>query len=1329
LKQQKETSQKIKENNTSDPVQSIYLQFQKRKLLIEQSENLILKYRHNRQERLGVASGSSLYIRKSRNSSLYSSPQISVPNSNNNNCVKKVQSLSNNQNPIKQIEEEEFSKNDNSKSSNLKEQEGKKITTSFENELKEQTLLNNDIDLHENEETENKTKIIETLSSTSSLTSHNKTDNREEVKIGKLAITFRERKRFSLEEMKFGSELLNETRKRKSLTPIWDVLQKSKLQDKNDSLEDLHLKVLKHEDNSPIDLNKINIGENLLDLEQKRIDNEGIEEYLKWEKELSSPEKLEKIETLNDGSGNKNLIDLFEVTNSLFGKHIPEKSSRESPLFACNFSSPCLSEESDENIRSESELSQTKKISTLLFEELCGSTNFEQTPIVRKKTDDMKKFEEHLPSDSNFQKLRTDFHKVSVSSEKVISAIEFEQSNQDLCQFKNENLQTQGKESLQQNKNCLEGSMPNTFQDFDLNYLQTKSKIKQEDNKKTIIHESNRNEKNINKELLKQNESKVLKTFILKEEIISLETVSQSENTKSTQNFQISQGEVLRNCSEAEENLFGKIAFQTDVHFYQKPIQNPHNEKLQSHIFVSLPQQKNKTFLNKSLDELTLEYSNQTENENQKKEKAEKKLFEVEKSLPSEKDERIETQMQDKNSILFKGSNDEKILENRNFEEDHPPEDATVNFEENIKQSYSREELTRTQNNNPLSEEKRNSFSESLVNKENRDKQILASPKQSSQTLNQNSPHSSINLTEKNIRNSNEPSFLLNLTQNEDWKLKDNTTVNGSKTTKFYNNLLIEKLDSESDFKIIEINKSGNVLQKENYSDICSSENKLNDLGNSQKNSLSNISQTNVNDQKSLENNSSENKIRKLSNGNKVLNLSNSGIENSNNELKKISDSKLLRNEDEKFFLDNKTKEIKTIKDNLESLESNVEGANNQLAVLPIQNHISNQNSLQKESSQNVKLLQNTFKHFKTRSFFSTRNLSMFAPIDEDIKSGKLIFSPELRSPNITAISSNTKSPKLEKNRSKHFFNEKAPNSPPKRKNKEDASNVTNVSSGEFSSKVSFSDFSFSPLRAPLGDDFSILHEKFSLTEIEGKSIDIPQEDFLNNLGNINFNETLILPSSQNNLSTEEDLNCYISTLFNENIGRVETFKKFGNVDACIQLLKELLQEIQKQEFLAQEIDVVVDNNKEGFSFSIKFYKIQVCNMLSLELFELQNYDEALLYTNIVVELDRYNIQALYKLYQIYIKLQKDKEAKSVLKKVRKLMQLNPISQSFKDIQLDKISIPSALSSSTNNSFYEGVSKLAYYQTPKASHEVGLSLSRFKSYQFSPKIENSSEVT
>jgi len=169
--------------------------------------------------------------------------------------------------------------------------------------------------------------------------------------------------------------------------------------------------------------------------------------------------------------------------------------------------------------------------------------------------------------------------------------------------------------------------------------------------------------------------------------------------------------------------------------------------------------------------------------------------------------------------------------------------------------------------------------------------------------------------------------------------------------------------------------------------------------------------------------------------------------------------------------------------------------------------------------------------------------------------------------------------------------------------------------------------------------------------------------------------------------------------------------------------LKELANEIEKQEKLAG--DESPENQKDYINY--KFYKIQIFNMLSLEYYEQKSYEEALDFTNKAIELDRYNIQALYKSYQIHVKLKKDAEAKSILKRVRKLMQLQPMSSSVQNMKLDNISIPSAVSSSTNGSFYEGLQNamnLSYCRMNGG--DWGKSLSRFKPQQISTKIDEGS---
>ena len=75
-------------------------------------------------------------------------------------------------------------------------------------------------------------------------------------------------------------------------------------------------------------------------------------------------------------------------------------------------------------------------------------------------------------------------------------------------------------------------------------------------------------------------------------------------------------------------------------------------------------------------------------------------------------------------------------------------------------------------------------------------------------------------------------------------------------------------------------------------------------------------------------------------------------------------------------------------------------------------------------------------------------------------------------------------------------------------------------------------------------------------------------------------------------------------------------------------------------------------------------------------------------------------------------------------------MQLQPMSSSVQNMRLDNISIPSAVSSSTNGSFYEGLQNamnmnLSYYKMNGG--DWGKCLSRFKPQQISGKIDEGSD--
>lgn len=236
------------------------------------------------------------------------------------------------------------------------------------------------------------------------------------------------------------------------------------------------------------------------------------------------------------------------------------------------------------------------------------------------------------------------------------------------------------------------------------------------------------------------------------------------------------------------------------------------------------------------------------------------------------------------------------------------------------------------------------------------------------------------------------------------------------------------------------------------------------------------------------------------------------------------------------------------------------------------------------------------------------------------------------------------------------------------------------------------------------------------------------QEDFTRDLGQT-LAEAPSLMLRPNDLARKDSHYDNFFAIFSENVSRVETFKKFGQHGAAIRLLEEILEEFEAQD--TEEEDTNNDRNNYHETsenpkdvINLRYYKIHLYNMLSLELYENSRYEEALAYAKKVLKLDRYNLQALYKSYQANAKLKNDEEAKSILKRVRKLTQLQSFSQSQQNLKLDNISIPSQLSSLTNGSFCEGLQNMGFQS--KLQGAVTKIWSKFKLNQLSNKIDESS---
>jgi len=146
-----------------------------------------------------------------------------------------------------------------------------------------------------------------------------------------------------------------------------------------------------------------------------------------------------------------------------------------------------------------------------------------------------------------------------------------------------------------------------------------------------------------------------------------------------------------------------------------------------------------------------------------------------------------------------------------------------------------------------------------------------------------------------------------------------------------------------------------------------------------------------------------------------------------------------------------------------------------------------------------------------------------------------------------------------------------------------------------------------------------------------------------------------------------------IAMLFEENITRFETFKKFGNVAASIKLLNEITQELETFESKYLEIT----SNKPEVEANLLSFKIQTRNKLALELYLSKDYQASLEQSQKVLEIDRCNIQAIYKSFQAYTKLGEKKKAKELLKRIQKLMQIPALVQHNQKFMLDDMSFNS----------------------------------------------------
>jgi len=145
-----------------------------------------------------------------------------------------------------------------------------------------------------------------------------------------------------------------------------------------------------------------------------------------------------------------------------------------------------------------------------------------------------------------------------------------------------------------------------------------------------------------------------------------------------------------------------------------------------------------------------------------------------------------------------------------------------------------------------------------------------------------------------------------------------------------------------------------------------------------------------------------------------------------------------------------------------------------------------------------------------------------------------------------------------------------------------------------------------------------------------------------------------------------------VGTMFEENITRVDTLKKMDNQKGVIKLLKEIDAELEKHKH---------ENLPKEEANNLIAYKIHAKNRLGVELYQKGDYKEVLEQSKQVLELDRTNVQALYKAYQAHSKLGNAEKSKAVLQVVRKLMQNPAIMQYNQKFMLDNLSLPSRTSS------------------------------------------------
>jgi hypothetical protein len=161
-----------------------------------------------------------------------------------------------------------------------------------------------------------------------------------------------------------------------------------------------------------------------------------------------------------------------------------------------------------------------------------------------------------------------------------------------------------------------------------------------------------------------------------------------------------------------------------------------------------------------------------------------------------------------------------------------------------------------------------------------------------------------------------------------------------------------------------------------------------------------------------------------------------------------------------------------------------------------------------------------------------------------------------------------------------------------------------------------------------------------------------------------------------------------ISAMYENNISKVETLKRLDNKEGAIQLMRDIIAELDTHKEKHGELEPDEAN-------TVLLYKIHAHNRLALELYEHGEYNEVLLECKKVIDMDKSNLQALYKAYQANIKLNNKDKTKLILTRIRKLMQMPMVLQYNKQFLLDNLSLPTQSNSQLSEDMHD--SRLSHF--------------------------------